>query len=82
MASALILAGGGKSRLRALQRIGRVIRSFPGKTMSAVVDFYDQAKFLKNHSEVRYATYCSEPGFKVYRSKKWQKPKCFYLNHG
>ena len=69
-ADGLIITGGGKSRLRSLQRVGRVIRSYPGKTRAAVVDFVDNAKYLKNHSEIRYQTYLSEPGFKVFRTTK------------
>lgn len=68
--NALILCGGGKSSIRALQRIGRVIRAAPGKKLAAVVDFYDQVKFLKKHSLIRYKVYLSEPGFKVIKSKE------------
>jgi superfamily II DNA or RNA helicase len=68
--NALILCGGGKSRIRALQRIGRVIRAAPGKKFAAVVDFYDQVKFLKKHSTIRYGVYLSEPGFKVIKSRE------------
>jgi len=68
--SALILAGGGKSSIRALQRVGRVIRAYPGKTHSAIVDFYDQTKFLKKHSMKRYKIYSSEKGFKVIKCKE------------
>lgn len=68
--NALILCGGGKSSIRALQRIGRVIRQFPGKKFAAVVDFYDQVKFLKKHSLLRYKIYSSEDGFKVFKSKE------------
>ena len=64
--SGLIIAGGGKSSVRALQRIGRVIRKFPGKNQAAVIDFRDQAKFLKNHSEIRHNVYASERGYDVY----------------
>jgi superfamily II DNA or RNA helicase len=64
--SGLVLAGGGRSSIRCLQRIGRVIRSAPGKKFAAVVDFYDQAKYLKGHSSIRYEVYCSEEGFKVH----------------
>ena len=63
--SGLIIAGGGKSSVRALQRIGRVIRKYPGKKHAAIIDFLDQAKFLKSHSEARYRIYASEPGFDV-----------------
>lgn len=68
--NALVLCSGGKSSIRALQRIGRVIRSFPGKKFAAVVDFYDQAKFLKKHSQTRYNVYSAEDGFKVFKSKE------------
>ena len=63
--SGLILCGSGKSSIRALQRIGRVIRSFPGKKRSIVIDFYDQIRYLKHHSRARYNIYKSEKGFNV-----------------
>ena len=68
--NALVLCGGGKSSIRALQRIGRVIRAYPGKKYAAIVDFYDQTKFLKKHSMMRYRIYCGEKGFKVIKSKE------------
>jgi superfamily II DNA or RNA helicase len=63
--SGLVLCGSGKSSIRALQRIGRVIRSHPGKKRAIVIDFYDQARWLKNHSKARYQIYKSEKGFEV-----------------
>lgn len=68
--NALVLCGGGKSSIRALQRIGRVIRSYPGKKQAAVIDFYDQAKFFKKHSVIRCGIYASEKGFNVIKSKE------------
>jgi superfamily II DNA or RNA helicase len=68
--NALILCGGGKSSIRALQRIGRVLRMMPGKKYAAVVDFFDQVKILKKHSQIRHKIYCSEDGFKVFKSKE------------
>jgi len=63
---ALILAGSGKSTGRALQRIGRVIRTGPeDKTSAVVVDFYDDCKYLKKHSKSRYNIYKTEPGFRI-----------------
>ena len=67
--SGLVLCGGGKSSIRALQRIGRVIRGYPGKKFAAVVDFYDRAKFLRNHSKIRSKIYSSEEGFRVIKCK-------------
>jgi len=62
---ALVLAGSGKSSVRALQRIGRVIRPFEGKEIAPVIDFRDQAKYLRDHSKARGEMYAKEPGFTV-----------------
>jgi superfamily II DNA or RNA helicase len=62
---ALILAGSGKSSVRALQRIGRVIRNSEGKTDAFVIDFIDNALYLDKHSAARIAVYETEPGFKM-----------------
>jgi len=67
---ALVLAGSGKSSGRALQRIGRVIRKFPGKEKAIVVEFFDNCKFLRNHSEARINIYKTEPLFKIIRQRK------------
>jgi len=67
---ALILAGSGKSSGRALQRIGRVIRLAKDKEKAIIVDFYDNCKYLKDHSESRIKIYESEPGFKIIMPKK------------
>lgn len=68
--NALILSGGGSSTIRALQRIGRTLRPYSGKKFAAIIDFYDQVKFLKKHSMIRYKIYSSEDGFKVIKSKE------------
>lgn len=62
---ALVLCGGGVSSVRALQRIGRVIRLFPGKKDAYVVDFIDNARYLDKHSATRVSIYETEPGFKI-----------------
>lgn len=62
---AIIMAGGGKSTVRTLQRIGRVIRSFPGKKSAIVIDFIDNAKYLDKHSATRIAVYKTEKEFKI-----------------
>jgi superfamily II DNA or RNA helicase len=58
--SGLVIAGAGKSSVRALQRIGRVIRPYKGKKMSAIIDFADQAPYLNQHAEIRREIYESE----------------------
>lgn len=67
--SALVLAGGGKSTVKTLQRVGRILRPMPGKKFAAVVDFYDQVKFLKKHSKRRFDIYKSEEGFVLLNGK-------------
>lgn len=73
MLNGLVLCGGGVSKIRSIQRIGRVIRKYPGKKFAAVIDFYDQIKYLKKHSTIRYYTYCSENGFKIIKCKEMSK---------
>lgn len=63
--SGLVIASGGKSSVRTLQRIGRVIRKYPAKSQSAVVDFYDQAPFLKQHANDRKKIYATEKRFEI-----------------
>lgn len=70
--SGLVIAGGGKSSVRALQRIGRVIRPYPGKKMSAVLDFADQAPYLMDHADIRRQIYESE--FNVQWPQERNKP--------
>lgn len=67
--SGLVLAGGGRSSVKCLQRVGRILRKTPTKDIAAVVDFVDNVRFLKSHSEARYKVYASEKGFDV----RWVK---------
>lgn len=66
----LIMAGGGKSSTRALQRVGRVLRTFEGKTHALIIDFDDQAKYLRDHSQKRKEIYETEPGFLILELNK------------
>jgi len=61
----LILAGSGKSSTRAMQRVGRVIRTYEGKEDAFVVDFFDNVKYLKNHSKKRREMYSTESEFDI-----------------
>lgn len=65
----LVLASPNKSLVRALQRVGRVIRTFPGKTEVRVVDFWDDVQYLKSHAKRRYNIYKQETGFEVHLGK-------------
>lgn len=61
----IILAGGGKSHIKLLQRIGRGLRQKPGRNELIVHDFIDDTnKYLLAHSEARIVTYESE-GFET-----------------
>jgi superfamily II DNA or RNA helicase len=60
----VILAGGGKSHVKLLQRIGRGLRKKDGDNILFVHDFLDDTNLhLFNHSEARIETYVKE-GFK------------------
>lgn len=68
--NALILAGGGKSPTRALQRIGRVIRKYTypdgkKKDNAFVYDLYDHQKYVTQHALARRKIYQSEPEFTI-----------------
>lgn len=61
----MILGGGGKSAVRALQRIGRVLRIHPTKQKPVIIDFYDNVKFLLGHSKKRLSIYKTEKAFRI-----------------
>jgi len=66
----LILAGGGKSRTRALQRIGRVLRPYTSpsgnvKTEAIVVDIQDNCRYMRDHAKKREKIYRTEPAFNI-----------------
>jgi len=59
----VVLAGQGKSRVRAMQRIGRILRKFPGKESATAVDFVIWEKYLREHAVEREKMYSTEPKF-------------------
>ncbi len=61
----LILAGAGKSPTRALQRIGRILRPYPGKKDAIAVDFLDNCKYMQAHSAKRASIYETEEEFNI-----------------
>jgi len=62
----LILAGGGKAPHLSIQRVGRSMRSSPGKSKSTVFDFMDRGKYVGSHAKTRLRTYRSEPAYSVH----------------
>ncbi len=61
----VILAGGGKSETRALQRVGRALRPIEEKTEAIIIDFIDEAPYLKEHSMQRLQIFKTEPRFTI-----------------
>lgn len=58
---AIIMAGGRKTKIGTIQKIGRALR--PGKEKDAIiVDFVDKGNHLSRHSMARYNTYCDVYG--------------------
>lgn len=64
--SAVILAGGGKSRLKTLQRIGRGLRPKAGDNTTVIIDFRDNFNVVTiSHFKQRKSSY-DELGMPVY----------------
>lgn len=61
----VLLAGQGKSKVRAMQRIGRILRPFPGKTVATAVDFRIHQKYLLKHSIAREKMYRTEEEYQI-----------------
>jgi len=64
----VIMAGGGASYVRTVQRMSRAMRldpKNPKKKHCVIVDFFDEDKFLDRHCYVRQNTYRSERAFKI-----------------
>jgi superfamily II DNA or RNA helicase len=53
----LILAGGGKSCVKILQEIGRILRLFKDKSTAYIYDFANEEKYLKEHFKERLKIY-------------------------
>ena len=72
---ALVLAGGGKSTARSIQRVGRVIRGNKegGKKDALVIETFDQANHTKKHSFLRHEIYSTEDEFKIKTKEDFQK---------
>jgi superfamily II DNA or RNA helicase len=63
----LIIALAGRSRTRALQRIGRLVRPWPGKAAAVAYELEDPAGFSREHLRERLRLYASEPAWRVVR---------------
>jgi len=71
---ALIIAGGNKARIGALQRIGRGLRTGGNFSNLKVVDFADLTqKYLIRHALARLKIYKSQQAFNIYFSEIGKK---------
>jgi len=62
----VILAGGGESSTKTLQRIGRAMRPSKGKDSATIHDFYDVGiDYLEDHSKSRLRVYKTEKSFEI-----------------
>ena len=61
----LLITGGGKSKTRVLQRVGRVVRPWKGKKFAIVVDIWDTAEYFYEHGMERVELYKMEPEWKI-----------------
>lgn len=62
----LIVAAGGTSKVKAIQRVGRALRKAEGKDETEIVDFVDVfQKTLLRHSRARRKMYDTEPEFDI-----------------
>lgn len=65
IADGLVIAGGGKSKTKTRQMVGRVLRIHPDKVDAKIIDCYDNAPYLSNHSKTRLETFWEETEFEV-----------------
>jgi superfamily II DNA or RNA helicase len=62
----VVMAGAGRSRVKAYQRIGRALRPYPGKTKAIIHDFRDTVKPFYYHFLDRMKIYKAERAFTVH----------------
>ena len=59
----IVLAGQGKSKVRAMQRIGRILRPCENKPNPVAIDFKLYQPYLRQHADARVKMYSTEPEF-------------------
>ncbi len=61
----LIIALGGKSKTRTLQRIGRLVRPYEGKRIAVAYELKEDYPYIADHLEMRLKLYKTEPHWRV-----------------
>lgn len=67
--SAIIMAGGRKTEIGTIQRVGRALRPDSKFPVSIIVDFADRGKYLSEHATARYQSYIKFYGENIVRGK-------------
>jgi superfamily II DNA or RNA helicase len=67
----LIIVLGGRSKTRVMQRIGRLVRPYSGKTHAVAYELEDEGvEYVADHLEMRLDLYRSEPAWRVVRAEE------------
>jgi superfamily II DNA or RNA helicase len=61
----LIIAVGGRSKTRTLQRIGRLVRPYEGKKIAVAYELEDPTGFARAHLQERLKLYKTEPHWRI-----------------
>ncbi|MFZ8811965.1 MAG: DEAD/DEAH box helicase [Pyrobaculum sp.] len=61
----LIIAFGGKSKTRTLQRIGRLVRPYEGKKIAVAYELKEDCPYIADHLEMRLKLYRTEPHWRI-----------------
>lgn len=85
--AAIVLAGGGKSKISLFQRVGRSVRAKKGEMLerigntAKIIDYIDTGdERLKQHSAERYATVKYEEGWVINGIERWSARQKRYEN--
>ena len=68
--SAIVMAGGRKTEIGTIQKVGRALRPDVNFDTAIVVDFADKGKYLSQHSLKRYQSYIGVYGEDVVRRRE------------
>jgi len=67
----LIIALGGRSKTRVLQRIGRLVRPYNGKTRAVAIELEDVGvEYVADHLQMRLDLYRSEPAWRIVEAEE------------
>lgn len=68
--SAIVMAGGRRTEIGTIQKVGRALRPDPEFPTSIIVDFADRGKYLSEHASARYQSYIKVYGEAIVHGRK------------